>query len=331
MGAKGKGKKGGKGKGWNNYGKSPGKSAGKSLNYWRGDDYYDAWGYEDYQDNYYNYPNDSGYVGNVTMMLEAGKTEQDDGEDDKTRQTMTNDSIKTRVTNTYVGEWDPLKHTKKTELVKTHNKYELLYDCESDEEVQTETDSNSDDGDCELTQLNNTRHRLNKRQRLRQRRLRQQRQKQEDSEGEVAQECCGWQPGPEHRGCLATHNRRDRCTTCDDTNYDQDYQVNNICTKHYITHDMICNRHGSFTAYDDTNYDEHYHVNNICINNYITRGSSASRCTTTIRHLYPWSTCDPEYVVTSIRSTSSNSPLYFFTPLLHFCLLPSTYCSHSQF
>ena len=35
--------------------RSPAKAAGKSLNYWGSDDYYNAWGWEDYPELYSNY------------------------------------------------------------------------------------------------------------------------------------------------------------------------------------------------------------------------------------------------------------------------------------
>ena len=39
-----------------------------------GDGYYDAKGYEEYQDNdYYDYYNEGGYVGNLFIMLEVGE------------------------------------------------------------------------------------------------------------------------------------------------------------------------------------------------------------------------------------------------------------------
>ena len=93
-GGKGRGKKGKGGKGYGNKGKgkggksggyynynyrSPGKSAGKGLNY-MSDDWFNAWGDEGSNDNYqddwyYVYgEQDFGYLGNVAMMLERGGT-----------------------------------------------------------------------------------------------------------------------------------------------------------------------------------------------------------------------------------------------------------------
>ena len=81
---KGKGYKGGKGKsykgGCNNYKggyRSPGKAIGKGLNYYANDEYSEAWGNDhsyDYDYNYddYNWGQENGYVGNLTMMLEKG-------------------------------------------------------------------------------------------------------------------------------------------------------------------------------------------------------------------------------------------------------------------
>ena len=54
---------------------SPGKSAGKSLNCWGSDDYYNAWGWEEYPEPYANYNgyDANNYIGNVTVMLEVGR------------------------------------------------------------------------------------------------------------------------------------------------------------------------------------------------------------------------------------------------------------------
>ena len=77
-GRKGKGKKA-KGKGWWNNGKPAGKSTAKSLNYWGSEDYYDAWGWDHYQDNNYpGYEDYDNYMGNLTMMLEEGGMEETD-------------------------------------------------------------------------------------------------------------------------------------------------------------------------------------------------------------------------------------------------------------
>lgn len=172
-GKSGKGKKGGKGMGWSNYGKFAGKSAGKSLNYWRGDDYYDAWGSEEYQYvSYYECYNDGGYVGNVIMMLEVGEEEQtDDSQDDSTQLNSTIDGAIEQVTTKSIGEWDPLRIIQKTTPIEIEYRYELLYESDDDEDddgVAIELDATTIvDDDQDVNLLHNNKRRPNQRQRRR--------------------------------------------------------------------------------------------------------------------------------------------------------------------
>lgn len=113
-------------------------------------------------------------MGNVTMMLEAGEKEPtDDDRNDKTQQDMNTDETIQRVTTKTIGERDPLRHTKRTELVKTQNKYKLLDgDDDDDDETHAEIGVVTDDEGGPSTTLHSTKHRLDKRQRLRRQRQR---------------------------------------------------------------------------------------------------------------------------------------------------------------
>lgn len=151
---------------WNN-GKSAGKSAGKSLNYWGSDDYYAAWGWEDNENNYSGY-GDYGagnYIGNVAMMPKKGKGEKTSGDDetdmtDSTRHdndTDTTDSTRhdgdTTTTTTIEvigrisGERDPLLNMARIEDVKLRNRYTALEDSvdEGDSEDEAQCDGREDE------------------------------------------------------------------------------------------------------------------------------------------------------------------------------------------
>ena len=163
-GKHGKGWKGGKGKGKGKWGKGynnnynyryPGKGVGKGLNELN-DEWFNAWGDDSYGDYDYDYnygdnwSNYGGSLGNVTMMLERGGTDE---------QIKEHNGRETKTT----GEHDPLLNTRRARPTTTYNRYEILTNYDDDDH-----DSEESDTDEQLTNKTN-KHRPNKRQRLRRR------------------------------------------------------------------------------------------------------------------------------------------------------------------
>ena len=198
----------------------------------------------------------------MAMMLEAGEKELIDSDEDvSTLLNINDDDAATEFIRESIGEWDPLKHTKKTEPVKVENKYELLYESDDD-------DDDDDDGevfakliiiittideDENGSVLHSTRRRPNQRQR-RQRRLRlghnQDVWKDEEDARDAAatkrileDDWIGWHPGPEHCGDLQHHN----------VNYNGN--INDYCyddySDSYTTHGSSTSMHTTHNQYLD--------------------------------------------------------------------------------
>ena len=167
---KGKGGKG-KGKGGNgawgknhchNYSyRSPGKGVGKGFNELN-DDWYNAWGDENwndydydynYSENYWN--NFAGSLGNVTVMLERGK-ESGEKRDRETKQANA------------TGEHDPLRNTQRARPTTTYNRYSLLIDTDdSDNDDSDISDADNQHDNTTYNVSHHKKHRPNKRQQMR--------------------------------------------------------------------------------------------------------------------------------------------------------------------
>ena len=143
-GKKGKGEKGGKGQGWINNWRPPGKSVGKSSNCSGSGDYHNAWGWVGYPDlciNCSNYCANS-YIGNAIVMLEVGREiEQTDNDDNEQRGDKTNhDDTMTEQPNRSLtrifGERNPSLNGARRKTVELGNSFTTLeYDAGGDDDI----------------------------------------------------------------------------------------------------------------------------------------------------------------------------------------------------
>ena len=171
----GQGNKGGYNGGYYNSYRSPGKGIGKGFNY-MDDDWFDAWGFENYYDYYsgdwhgQDVGQQFGYIGNIAMLLEKGVSGKKTNI--KTSNGIDNDRISAKYR---TGEHDPLRNTVKAKPITLHNKYSLLSDNESDDDMIMDNIDSTNNQD-NTTRHDKTRQRRRQRPRTRHDTTRQPRQ-----------------------------------------------------------------------------------------------------------------------------------------------------------
>ena len=115
--------------------------------------------------NHYEYGDHSiGYIGNVSVMLERGESQQNNSQQTesdvetietmKTIETTTTDDMWHKMNYKILGERDPLLNKERQRQVELHNRFEMLECDDDDDDTLTDIDNDSDiDGDSDCNRM----------------------------------------------------------------------------------------------------------------------------------------------------------------------------------
>ena len=127
---------------------------GKGLNYWGEDDYREAWGNGDWEEDYYYWhggENYDGQISNLTMLVERGGTQTEGGKTETKIGSAANTETQpmTDKLRTATGGRDSFTGTENNKPIEVINRFQVLIIDDSDDdndEIQTiDNDSIDDD------------------------------------------------------------------------------------------------------------------------------------------------------------------------------------------